>query len=344
MVAATAVQSVFRFDGVATIASTFGGIARGLPHFALPDFSFDRMLTLVPAAFTIAMLGAIESLLSAVVADGMAGTRHDSNQELIGQGIANVFAPLFGGFAATGAIARTATNIRNGASGPLAGVVHALTLILVLLLLAPLAARVPLCALSAILFVVAWNMSEAHRFVRMTRTAPPADVAILLITFALTVFTDLVVAVNIGVVLAMLNFLRRMASSVEVLRLDDAQLGRELGAAPPPGVRVYSIEGPFFFGAVASLERALQQTHSDPRAIVIRLNRVPFMDITGLQTLEEALHNLRRRGVPSVLCEANPRVLRKLVRAGIVRRDEQPIRYYRDFGDALRGVDADARP
>ncbi|HET8882374.1 MAG TPA: SulP family inorganic anion transporter, partial [Solimonas sp.] len=250
MVAATAVQSVFQFDGVATIASTFGGIARGLPHFALPDFSFDRMLTLVPAAFTIAMLGAIESLLSAVVADGMAGTRHDSNQELIGQGIANVFAPLFGGFAATGAIARSATNIRNGASGPLAGVVHALTLILVLLLLAPLAARVPLCALSAILFVVAWNMSEAHRFVRMTRTAPPADVAILLITFALTVFTDLVVAVNIGVVLAMLNFLRRMASSVEVLRLDDAQLGRELGAAPPPGVRVYSIEGPFFFGAV----------------------------------------------------------------------------------------------
>jgi SulP family sulfate permease len=182
-----------------------------------------------------------------------------------------------------------------------------------------------------------------HRFVRMTRTAPPADVAILLITFALTVFTDLVVAVNIGVVLAMLNFLRRMASSVEVLRIEEPQLSRELGAAPPDGVLVYSIEGPFFFGAVASLERALLQTHTDPRAIVIRLNRVPFMDITGLQTLEEALENLQRRGVTGVLCEANPRVLRKLVRAGIVRRDEQPIRYYRDFGDALRGVGGEAR-
>ncbi|WP_028080097.1 SulP family inorganic anion transporter [Solimonas soli] len=337
MIVATVLQSLFRFDGVATIASAFGGIPRGLPAFALPDLGIGHILTLVPAAFTIAMLGAIESLLSAVVADGMAGTRHDSNQELIGQGIANLLAPLFGGFAATGAIARTATNIRNGATGPLAGVVHGLTLVLILLLLAPLAARIPLCALAAILFVVAWNMSEAKHFVRMARTAPAADVAILLITFALTVFTDLVMAVNIGVVLAMLQFLRRMASSVEVLRLDEGQLRGELGAAAalPPDVIVYSIEGPFFFGAVESLERALQQTHTDPRCIVIRLRRVPFMDITGIQALEEAMHNLDRRKVRTVLCEANARVLRKLVRAGLVKRDEQPIRYFRDFDAAL---------
>ncbi|MFT4045841.1 MAG: sulfate permease [Solimonas sp.] len=346
MVVATLLQAVFRFDGVATIASTFGGIPRGLPHFELPAFSLDRLLTLVPSAFTIAMLGAIESLLSAVVADGMAGTRHDSNQELIGQGIANVLAPLFGGFAATGAIARTATGIRNGATGPLAGIVHSVTLVLILLLLAPLAARIPLCALAAILFVVAWNMSEARHFVRMTRTAPRADVVILLLTFLLTVFTDLVMAVNIGVILAMLQFLRRMASSVEVLRLDEDELRGELQAAGraqlPRGVLVYSIEGPFFFGAVESLERALQQTHTDPRCIVIRLRRVPFMDITGIQTLEETMRNLERRGVRVVLCEATPRVLRKLVRAGLVKRDEAPIRYFRDFAAALADCADDA--
>ena len=217
MLVATAIQATFQFGGVATIASAFGEIPRGLPHLAVPDVTFDRLVTLVPAAFTIAMLGAIESLLSAAVADGMAGTRHDSNQELIGQGIANVVAPFFGGFAATGAIARTATNYRNGATSPLAGVVHSLTLLLILVALAPLAGRVPLAALAAILFFVAWTMSEARHFVRMVRRAPRPDVAILLITFLLTVFTDLVVAVNVGVILAMLLFLRRMAASVEIL-------------------------------------------------------------------------------------------------------------------------------
>ena len=339
MVTATLAQSIFHFDGVATISSAFGGIPQGLPHFALPAITFDRLISLMPAAFTIAMLGAIESLLSAVVADGMAGTRHNSNQELIGQGVANVLSPLFGGFAATGAIARTATNFRNGATSPLAGIVHALTLVLILLFLAPLAGQIPLCALAAILFVVAWNMSESRHFLRMVKTAPRADVAILLITFTLTVFTDLVMAVNIGVILAMLHFLQRMASSVEVLKLDEGQLTTELAATGrtqiPAGVLVYSIEGPFFFGAVESLERALEQTHTDPRYIVIRLGRVPFMDITGMQALEEAIQNLEGRGVRALLCEANPRVLRKLVKTGIVRRDAVPIRYYRDLHLAL---------
>ncbi len=338
MLATTAAQSVFQFEGVATIASAFGGIPRGLPQLTFPDVSLDRLLSLVPAAFTIAMLGAIESLLSAVVADGMAGTRHDSNQELIGQGIANVLSPLFGGFAATGAIARTATSVRNGASGPLAGIVHALTLVLILLLLAPLAARIPLCALAAILFVVAWNMSEARHLLRMTRTAPAADVAILLITLLLTVFTDLVMAVNIGVILAMLQFLRRMANAVEVLPLGAGDLRAELNAAGlslPPDLLVYSIEGPLFFGAVERLERALRQTGTDPRCVVIRLQRVPFMDITGIQTLEEAMQNLKRRGVRAVLCEANVRVLRKLVRAGLIGRHQTPRRYFRTLAAAL---------
>lgn len=340
MVVATTIQAVVGLDGVATIASAFGGIPQGLPHLSFPAISFDRLITLVPAAFTIAMLGAIESLLSAVVADGMAGTRHDSNQELIGQGLANLVLPLFGGFAATGAIARTATNFRNGATSPLAGVVHSLTLVLILLLLAPLAAQVPLCALAAILFIVAWNMSEVRHFLRMVRTAPRADVFILLITFLLTVFADLIVAVNVGVILAMLLFLRRMSSAVEVLQVDEKALRAELqgNGRPhlPKGVVVFSIDGPFFFGAVENLERALAQTHTDPRCIVIRLNRVPFMDITGIQTLEEATQNLEKRGVRVLLCDARQTVLRKLVRAGLVRKGAVPTRYYRDFEAALQ--------
>lgn len=344
MLVATAIQATFQFDGVATIASAFGEIPRGVPHLVVPAVTFDRLVTLVPAAFTIAMLGAIESLLSAAVADGMAGTRHNSNQELIGQGIANVVTPFFGGFAATGAIARTATNYRNGASGPLAGVVHSLTLLLILLALAPLAGRVPLAALAAILFFVAWNMSEARHFLRMVRRAPRPDVAILLITFVLTVFTDLVVAVNVGVILAMLLFLRRMAASVEV-RVEDGELHTSLpGGSHPPlpaDVMIYSIEGPFFFGAVESWERTLGRTKTDPRCIVIQLAHVPFMDITGIQALEEATENLERRGVRVLICEARPNVLAKLTRAGLVGEQAGRQRYFQELSAALSACQPD---
>ncbi len=322
LLAATAVQAWFQFDGVATIGSAFGGIPRGLPAPSLPDLSFRRVLELIGPAFTIAMLGAIESLLSAVVADGMSGTRHDSNQELVGQGIANIVAPLFGGFAATGAIARTATNIRNGGTSPIAGIVHALTLVLVLLVLAPLAVHVPLAALAAILFVVAWNMADARHFLKMARRAPRADVIILLVTFGLTVFADLVVAVNIGVILATLHFLRRMSESVEVRQTSDEELGQELArhgiGQLPEDVVVFAVEGPFFFGAVENFERALAGTHTDPRVLIIRLRWVPFMDITGLQTLEEAIRDLHRRGVRVMLSGANERVLAKLEKAGVI--------------------------
>ena len=321
LVVATLVQATLHFPGVATIGTAFGGIPSGLPSLHVPEVTAARVIELIGPAFAIAMLGAIESLLSAVVADGMAGTRHDSNQELVGQGIANIVAPLFGGFAATGAIARTATNVRNGGTSPLAGIVHAATLVLIIAFLAPLAVHVPLAALAAILFVVAWNMSEARHFVRMIRRAPAADVFILLVTFVLTVFVDLVVAVNIGVILATLHFLRRMASSVEVQEQTAQQLHEEFGHRGltfPPGVLVYRVEGPFFFGAVENFERALASTHTDPEVVILRLRWVPFMDITGLQTLEEVVRDLHRRKVRVMLTGANERVTGKLEKAGLL--------------------------
>ena len=339
LVVATVLQAIFQFDGVATIGSTFGDIPQGLPALHWPDITAARVIELIGPAFTIAMLGAIESLLSAVVADGMAGTRHDSNQELIGQGIANMATPLFGGFAVTGALARTATNIRNGGTSPLAGIVHSITLVLIILFLAPLAVHVPLAALAAILFVVAWNMSEARHFVRMIERAPRADTVILLVTFGLTVFADLVVAVNIGVILATLHFLRRMASSVEVHRTGEHELRQELSqqgfTTLPAGVVVYSVDGPFFFGAVENFERALHETQTDSGTVIIRLRWVPFIDITGLQSLEEAIVELHKRGVRVMLTGANARVEGKLKRAGILNLVGSK-NFFKTFAEAMR--------
>lgn len=323
LIVATLLQAVFKFEGIATIGSAFGGIPQGLPRFSFPSITLTQVISLIGPAFTIAMLGAIESLLSAVVADGMTGTKHDSNQELIGQGLANVITPLFGGFAATGAIARTATNIRNGATSPLAGIAHTVTLVLVVLFLAPYAAYIPLACLAAILFVVAYNMSELKHFGYIVRRAPRADVAILLITFLLTVFADLVVAVNIGVILAILQFLRRMTETVDVQVVSSEDLKTELASLGlqdiPKSVLIYEIDGPFFFGAVEKFEHVLTEIHAEPKAVILRFRRVPFMDITGMQTLEEVIVTLRKRGVRIVVCEANDRVRAKLWKAGILK-------------------------
>ncbi|EEW08200.1 SulP family inorganic anion transporter [Vibrio mimicus] len=318
----TTLQYVIGFEGVRTIGSAFGGIPQGLPEFALPDLSLSQMIQLIGPAFAIAMLGAIESLLSAVVADGMAGTKHNSNQELVGQGIANIVAPLFGGIAATGAIARTATNIRNGGTSPIAGVMHALTLVIILLVLAPLAVNIPLATLSAILFVVAWNMSEAPHFIQLAKRAPRADVAILLLTFGLTVFADLVVAVNIGVIIAMLHFVKRMASSVEVKANGSQDLSYELAqqgkTALPRELAVYALEGPFFFAAAETFERVMSSIQETPQILILRLKWVPFMDITGIQTLEEIIQSFHKRGIKVLISGANSRVSQKLLKAGIV--------------------------
>jgi len=322
LIVATVLQTIFQFKGVATIGSAFGGIPRTLPTFSIPSLDPARVLSLVGPAFTIALLGAIESLLSAVVADGMAGTRHDSNQELIGQGIANIVAPLFGGFAATGAIARTATNIRNGATSPLAGMVHSLFLILVILLFAPLASAIPLCCLSAILFVVAWNMSELPHVFRVLRGAPKVDVGILLLTFFLTVFVDLVVAVNVGVIFAALFFMRRMADSVNVEQhieeLPDSGTPGSPAIPEDDGVLIYSIEGPFFFGAAEKLERSLEHIHRATTTLILRMGNVPFVDATGIFAIEEIITDFRRHGATVLLVEVRPNVRYKLDRGGVI--------------------------
>jgi SulP family sulfate permease len=335
LVVVTAVQFLGRFPGVATIGSAYGGIPRTLPPLSFPQLSLAQVFSLVGPAFTIALLGAIESLLSAVVADGMTGTRHDSNQELIGQGIANIAAPLFGGFAATGAVARTATNIRNGATGPLAGLVHSGFLILVILLLAPLAAAIPLCCLSAVLFVVAWNMSDLPHVIRLIGTSPKADVAVLLLTLFLTVFVDLVVAVNVGVIVAALLFMKRMAASVNVER----QLGLDatgletppngehapteaadaLGSpAAPPGVLIYSIEGPLFFGAAEKLERTLAHIQRPATTLVLRMGNMPFIDATGIMAIGQIIEDFKRHGAVVFLVEVRANVRYKLERGGVI--------------------------
>jgi SulP family sulfate permease len=318
MLAATAAQAYFQFDGVATIGSAFGGIPSGLPELHLPQVSFARILELLGPAFTIAMLGAIESLLCAVVADGMAGTRHDPNQELVGQGIANIASPLFGGFAATGAIARTATNIRNGGDSPLASIIHALTLLAVIVALAPLAAHIPLAVLAAILFVVAWNMSEARHFSDLLRHAPTNDKVLLLITFLLTVFADLVIAVNVGVLLAALLFMKRMSETVTIEGESEASLAALCPVGVPPGVQIYSIDGPLFFGAAATFERTLAGLHDQARVVILRLGRVPFVDATAMQALADVVRHFHQRHIRVRVCEANPRLVHKLREFGLM--------------------------
>jgi len=321
MIAITILQSYFHFRGVATIGSAFGGIPRTLPSFAFPPIQLAQVISLVGPAFTIALLGSIESLLSAVVADGMAGTKHNSNQELIGQGIANIIAPLFGGFASTGAIARTATNIRNGATSPLAGMVHSGFLILVVLLLSPLASAVPLCCLSAILFVVAWNMSDVPHAIRLVRGSPATDVAVLVITFSLTVFVDLVVAVNVGVILAALIFMRRMSLAVNVEAQVESTADNKLPAGPlPAGVVVYNIEGPLFFGAAEKLERTLAHIQRPATTLILRMSQVPFVDVTGISALDQIITDFLKHDATVLLSEVRPNVLHKLKRAGLLAR------------------------
>jgi SulP family sulfate permease len=297
---------------VETIGSKFGGLPSALPAFALPQIPFDRVRELLPSAFTIAFLAGVESLLSAVVADGMTGGRHRSNMELVAQGVANTASALFGGLPATGAIARTATNIRAGGRTPFAGMLHAAFLLLFMLLLAPLMRYVPLAGLAAILLIVAWNISEVEAF-RHTLSAPKGDRLVLLATFLLTVFFDLTVAIEVGVVLAAFVFMFRMAEAVEIQ--SGAASDEDDGADPtqrerlPAGVEAFQISGPLFFGAANRLDDLLDQFRVPPKVFILRMRLVPVIDASGMHALEALLERCQRRGIVLVVSglQAQPR-------------------------------------
>ena len=273
---------------------------------------------------TIALLAAIESLLCAVVADGMVDDRHDANQELIAQGLANIISPLFGGIAATGAIARTATNVKSGARTPVAGIVHALTLLIIILVAAPLAKFVPLAALSAVLVNVAIHMGEWHNFTRL-RKWPVCDSAVFLSAFALTVAVDLTVAVEIGMVLAAILFIKRSSETTQIMAVDESTetegsqhslIGKEV----PKGVMIYRMMGAFFFGAVDKLETILKSEKREPEVLILRMRKVVAMDATGLNALEDLYEKLHRKGKHLVLSAPHTNPLMVMEKAGFIER------------------------
>lgn len=308
---------------VETIGSKFGGLPSGLPKWQLPSFSLNHLRELMGPALTIAALGAIESLLSATVADGMADTRHDSNAELIGQGIANVAAPLLGGFAATGAIARTAANIRSGARSPLAGVIHALVLLVFVLVAAPLASHIPLAGLAAVLMGVAMRMAEWDTFKELWH-GPRSDFATLMTTFALTVIFDLTVGVAVGLVIGVVLFVKRMEGISHVRLLTpntDTEYDGSLslrGKTVPEGVVLFRFEGPLFFAAVEKLEAALRGFSGRPQIVVFRLRHVPAIDASALHSLEVALEKMRRDGVHVLFTAVQPQPMKVLFKSGFV--------------------------
>ena len=279
------------------------------------ELSMGVLRALLPSAFAIAMLGAIESLLSAVVADGMAGTKHDPDTELVAQGVGNLLAPFFGGFAATGALARTATNIRSGARSPIAAVVHAAFVLAAVLLLAPLLSYLPMAALAALLLLVAWNMSEAKHFLHVLKVAPKSDAFVQLGCFLLTVVFDMVVAVTAGVILAALLFMRRMAE-ISGARLSEG-VDQKLREPLPPGVVLYEIAGPLFFGAAQKAMHALNMLSDKTRVVILDLSAVPVMDATGLVNLESALQRLNKDKVFIVLAGAQPQPSALMRKAGL---------------------------
>jgi SulP family sulfate permease len=307
---------------VETIGSRFGQLSAAVPHPALPHVSLNQAVALVGPAFTIALLAAVESLLSAVVADGMIGGRHRSNMELVAQGVANIVAPLFGGIPATGAIARTATNVKSGGRTPVAGIVHAFTLLLITLFFGRWASLIPMATLAAILVVVSYHMSEWRAFVTELRS-PKSDVAVLLTTFFLTVLVDLTVAIGVGMVLTAFLFMRRMASVTSVTSVTDSLEDPSGDDGPlldrrriPAGVEVYEINGPFFFGAARRFTDTIGQIASRPRVLILRMRNVPALDSTGMRSLRDVVHRTRGDGTVVIIAEAQAQPLAALNGSG----------------------------
>ncbi len=333
----TAVCAIFAIP-VETIGSKFGGLPSAMPEFDFPHIPFERTRELLPSAFTIAFLAGVESLLSAVVADGMTGGRHRSNMELVAQGIANVASSLFGGLPATGAIARTATNIRAGARTPVSGMLHAIFLLAFMLLLAPLMRYVPLAALAAILLVVAWNISEVEAF-RHTLSAPKGDRLVLLLTFFLTVFFDLTLAIEVGIVAAAFVFMFRMSDAVRIesdigADDDEAGAGSNQRTRLPTGVEAFQISGPLFFGAANRLDDLLDQFHVPPKVFILRMRLVPLVDASGIRSLEGLLERCQRRGIVLILSGLQPQPRRVFAKMRLRPRPGM-LHIVQNFDEAL---------
>jgi SulP family sulfate permease len=326
-----------------TIGSRFGGIPAQLPQFAFPHIPFERTRELLPSSFTIAFLAGVESLLSAVVADGMIGGRHRSNCELVAQGTANIASALFGGLPATGALARTATNVRSGARTPVSGIMHALFLLVFMLLLAPLMRYVPLATLAAVLVIVAWNMAEIESFKHLLQ-GPLGDRAVLLLTFALTVMFDLTVAIEVGLVLAAFLFMHRM-SEVVAIKSDFALLDEDTDdfastaepsqrAQLPPGVEAFQISGPLFFAVANRLDDVLNQFLQPPRVFILRMRLVPLIDASGVSALQQLLKRCAKNGTRVIFSglQVQPREI--LLRMGL-RADGKQLQFAENFAEAV---------
>lgn len=316
----------FGVTGIETIGDRFT-IQASLPQPASLSFSMETIDRLLPAAFTIAMLGAIESLLSATVVDGMTGDKHNSNTELMAQGAANIVVPLFGGIPVTGAIARTMTNINNGGKTPVAGLIHSVVLLLILLFLGPLTRHIPMACLAGVLIIVSYNMSEWRTF-RSLMKNPKSDVSVLLVTFFLTVIFDLTIAIEIGLLIAMVLFMRRVAEttkvSVSTHRIDlseDTEIPHEKEVLSlPKGVEVYEIDGPFFFGVANKFDGVMKMMGDKPKVRIIRMRKVPFMDSTGLHNLESLYRLSSAEHIRLILSGVNENVRRLLVKSGFEQK------------------------
>ncbi|HSJ11998.1 MAG TPA: SulP family inorganic anion transporter [Gillisia sp.] len=317
---------VYFFDlPVETIESRFGEIPNSISLPEVPQVNFAIIQQLIGPAIAIALLGSIESLLSAVVADGMTGGRHRSNMELVAQGTANIFTGLFGGIPATGAIARTATNIKNGGRTPISGIVHAIVLLLIMLLFAPVAKLIPLSCLAGILVVVAWHMGEWHHFFSLFKSNR-MDVVVLLTTFFLTVFFDLILAIEIGMILSSFIFMKRMSEATTIENAPQLLISKEGDEdllfeqeipEIPAGVTLYEINGPLFFGASQKFQEVVTDLNFKPKVLILRMRNVPFVDATGINRLKEICHRFEEKGIQIIISGANRKVKEELLRASI---------------------------
>ena len=319
---------------VDTVGSRFPAIPSGLPWPGMPDFGWKKIVEVFPSALTIAFLGGLEALLSAVVADGMTGYRHNSGQELVGQGFANIASALFGGLPATGAIARTATNIKAGGKTPLAGIFHALFILVFLLLASGLVKYIPMPVLAAILFVVAWGMSEAGKF-RHILVHSPSERFVLLLTFGLTVLVDLTVAIGVGITLSSLLFMRQMSQSFEIDSTGDIPEEDNSRSELPPGTEVFHITGPVFFGVAGNLMTVLRKMGQPPRVLIVRMKWMPFLDSSGVNAIAELIQYCRNQNIAIILSGLQKKPLHTLLEEGF-RNHSQGLYFSSDYEKALR--------